>query len=186
MDEENKNRAAPAAEEQPEVKKEACEEPKKAKAESKKRSRAEGELEELKRQAVDLKDRLLRTAAEYDNYRKRTDREKSQSIEYGISKAINAILPVLDNLERACDAPCKDEDFKKGIGLTIEGFRATLKSLGVEPIEAMGKPFDPELHAAAQQLEAEGAESGQVTAVLQKGYTLSGKVIRHATVAVAP
>ena len=186
MDANNKNRAAPEAEQTPEVKPEPHEDAKKTKAETKKHSRAEEEFDAVKKQAVELKDRLLRTAAEYDNYRKRTEKEKSQSVDYGISKAVLAILPVLDNLERAYSVDCKDEEFKKGIGLTIDGFVSSLKSLGVEPIEALGKQFDPELHAAAQQLEAEGAESGQVTAVLQKGYTLQGKVVRHATVAVAP
>ena len=79
-----------------------------------------------------------------------------------------------------------DEEYKKGVTLTLRTFRDALTGLGVEPIEALGKPFDPEKHSAVQQLEAEGAESGTVTMELQRGYTLNGRVVRHAMVAVAP
>lgn len=185
---ENKKAAQPEPEaEQP--KNEACEQAaeKQAKPEKKqKKSKAEHELENLKTELAQQKDLFLRTVAEYDNYRKRTEKEKSQSVDYGISKAVTEILPVLDNLERAADAPCQDEEYKKGVNLTLKIFSDAMSNLGVKPIEAMGKPFDPQLHAAAQQLEAEGAQSGDITAVLQKGYTLNGKVIRHTVVAVAP
>lgn len=144
------------------------------------------ELKKLHEKNDQLNDRLLRTAAEYDNYRKRTDKEKSQSVDYGMGKAITALLPVVDNLERASGAECADDEYKKGVELTVKTFLDALDSLGVQPIEALGKPFDPLIHSAVQQLEAGGAESGTVTAVYQKGYTLNGRVIRHAMVAVAP
>lgn len=172
--------------EQTEVKIEVQIEEKTAKDKKQKKSKSEAELEALKAELEHQKDMFLRTAAEYDNYRKRTEREKSQSVDYGISKAVLGMLPAIDTLERAADAPCADGDYKKGVALTIKLFTDALASLGVTPIEAMGETFDPELHAAAQQLEAEGAKSGEITAVLQKGYKLGGKVVRHAVVAVAP
>lgn len=162
------------------------EKPEEKKAKKNEHEKARAELEKLRHELTEQKDRFLRTAAEYDNYRKRTEREKSQSVEYGMSKVVMSLLPTLDNLERAAAAPCTDEEYKKGVTLTLRTFRDALTGLGVEPIEALGKPFDPEKHSAVQQLEAEGAESGTVTMELQRGYTLNGRVVRHAMVAVAP
>ncbi len=142
------------------------------------------ELDALKNDFLDMTDKLLRTAAEFDNYRKRTEREKQQSISYGTCLAVERLLPVLDNLERAACAACTDAEYKKGVDLTVESFRTALKALGVEELEAENKPFDPAIHCAVSR-EAADAESGTVVRVLQKGYKLGDRVIRHSMVVVA-
>ncbi|MEG1932513.1 MAG: nucleotide exchange factor GrpE [Pygmaiobacter sp.] len=133
----------------------------------------------------DTKDTLLRTAAEYDNYRRRTAKEKEASFSNGVSTAVAELLPVIDTLEMAAAASTQDENYKKGVEMTLAKCAAAFEKLGVAEIPAQDQPFDPELHAAVMQEELEGVESGTVTKVLQKGYTLYGKVIRHASVAVS-
>ena len=99
---------------------------------------------------------------------------------------MNTLLPVLDTLEIAADAPTADESYKKGVTMTLEKCREAFGKMGVSEIEAQGKPFDPELHAAVlQQPSTDDMPSGTVTQVMQKGYLLHDKVIRHAAVAVA-
>lgn len=178
-----------------EVKKEKDEAVPEAAAEptKKEKKKQHGELEQLKetlaqteKKLDELNDRFLRTAAEYDNYRKRTEKEKRASVEYGVMNAVTALLPALDNLERAMAANTADAEFKKGVEMTLNQFVSALNSLGVAEIEALGKPFDPELHSAVSQLAEEGVDSGTVTAVIQKGYQLNGRVVRHTLVAVAP
>lgn len=142
-------------------------------------TRMEGELQSAK-------DSLLRTAAEYENYRKRSQKETDSAFGNGVSCAACELLPVIDTLEVAAMAPTTDEEYKKGVVLTLQKCSEVFKKLGIYEIEALGQPFDPELHNAVMQEEAEGAESGTVTKVMQKGYKLNEKVIRHAMVAVAP
>ncbi|MBR2672314.1 MAG: nucleotide exchange factor GrpE [Oscillospiraceae bacterium] len=146
-----------------------------------------GKLEEqYKKKSDELNDRLLRTTAEYENYRRRTEKEKIEASGRGKMAAIEKILPVLDTLQLAANAECENENYKKGVLMTAEMFRKALADMGVEEIEALGKPFDPNLHAAIAQDEAgEGVESGTVTRVLVKGYRLDSKIIRYAQVAVA-
>lgn len=186
-----------AADATAESKEQACADGKEAKKQEKSAiklaARLEKELDETKKQLEktskerdDAKDTLMRTAAEYDNYRKRTTREKEASFSDGVSSAVTQLLPVIDTLELAICAPTSDENYKKGVEMTLEKCRQAFEKLGIEEIEAEGKPFDPNLHNAMMQDAAgEGVESGTITRVLQKGYTLSGKVIRHAAVAVA-
>ncbi len=143
------------------------------------------ELDELKEEAAGLKDRLLRAAAEFDNYRKRTEKEKQSSIAFGTNSAVEKILPVLDSLEMAANAECKDEEYKKGVLLTVSLFQSALKAMGVEEIDSLNKPFDPLLHNAVAREQSEEKESGTVLRVLQKGYKAGDKVIRHAMVSVA-
>ncbi len=132
------------------------------------------------------KDTLMRTAAEYDNFRKRSAREKEGSFNNGVSFAVTQLLPVADTLEMAAAAPTEDENFKKGIEMTLTKFAEAFAKLGIEEIEAAGKPFDPELHSAVMQEPAsEECPSGTVTKVLQKGYRIGKQIIRHAVVAVA-
>ena len=129
---------------------------------------------------------LMRTAAEYDNYRKRTAREKDATFNNGVTFAVTQLLPVVDTLEMAAAAPTEDENFKKGVEMTLTKCVEALGKLSIREIEALGKPFDPELHSAVMQDPAtDEAPSGTVTRVLQKGYQLDGRVVRHATVAVA-
>lgn len=164
---------------------------KKEKAAIKLAAQLEKELDETKKQldnaGKDLneaKDSLMRTTAEYENYRKRTTREKESSFSNGVSNAVTELLPVIDTLEMAANAPTQDEAYRKGVELTLDKCRAAFEKLGIAEIEAVGSAFDPELHNAVMQESVEGTESGTVTKVLQKGYTLAGKVIRHAAVAV--
>lgn len=159
----------------------------------KEKKKKTGELEVLKAQleaaqaqAKAAEDRLLRTAAEYDNYRKRTTAEKDARFNDGVSFALTQILEILDTLDMAANAPCADESYKKGVTMTLDKAAKAMEKLRVEEIPALGQPFDPNLHAAVQQVPAaEGQESGQVVQVYQKGYKLGDKIIRHATVVVA-
>ena len=138
------------------------------------------------RKLAESKDTLLRTAAEYENFRKRSAREHEAAFDNGVSFSVSALLPVLDTLELAANAETADESYKKGVLMTLEQCRAAFDKMSVKEIEALGKPFDPELHSAVlQQPATEDAPSGTVTQVMQKGYLLHDKVVRHAVVAVA-
>ena len=143
-------------------------------------------LEAAQQEAGQTKDKLLRMAAEYDNYRKRTAREADQKFNDGVSHAVNQILAILDTLDMAANAPTTDENYKKGVTMTLDKAAKALDALHVEEIEALGKPFDPNFMNAVQQIPApDGQESGTVITVYQKGYKLGDKIVRHATVVVA-
>ena len=165
--------------------------PEKEKKETKKElesqlAAAKAEAEKARAEADAAKDRLLRTAAEYDNFRKRSAREQDAAFGNGVAHAVSQILSLLDTLEMAEAAPTADENFKKGVTLTLEKAKAAFEALKVEEIPALGQPFDPAVHNAVMQKAAEnGEESGTVLQVFQKGYKLGDKVIRHATVIVA-
>ena len=147
---------------------------------------AKAKLEAAEQEAAQTKEKLLRMAAEYDNYRKRTAREADQKFNDGISFAVNQIIPILDTLEMAANAPTTDENYKKGVTMTLDKAAKALDVLHVEEIESLGKPFDPNFMNAVQQVPAEeGQESGTVVTVYQKGYKLGDKIVRHATVVVA-
>lgn len=143
-------------------------------------------LDAAEKKAADAKDQLLRTAAEYDNYRKRSTREADLKFNDGVSYAVGQIIPILDTLEMAAKAPCADEAFKKGVTMTLDKAAKALENLHIEEIEADAKPFDPNVMNAVSQVPApEGVESGTVVTVYQKGYRIGDKIIRHATVVVA-
>ena len=143
-------------------------------------------LEQAEKKLAETKDTLLRTAAEYENFRKRSAREHDAAFDNGVSFAVNTLLPVLDTLEIAADAPTADESYKKGVTMTLDKAAKALEALHVEEIEALGKPFDPNFMNAVQQIPApDGQESGTVITVYQKGYKLGDKIVRHATVVVA-
>ena len=143
-------------------------------------------LDAAEANAAQAKDQLLRMAAEYENYRKRSTREADQKFNDGVSFAVNQIIPILDTLEMAANAPTTDENYKKGVTMTLDKAAKALDVLHVEEIEALGKPFDPNFMNAVQQIPApDGQESGTVITVYQKGYKLGDKIVRHATVVVA-
>ena len=143
-------------------------------------------LDAAEKNAAQAKDQLLRMAAEYENYRKRSTREADQKFNDGVSFAVNQIIPILDTLEMAANAPTTDENYKKGVTMTLDKAAKALETLHVEEIESLGKPFDPNFMNAVQQVPAqEGQESGTVVTVYQKGYKLGEKIVRHATVVVA-
>lgn len=166
-------------------------EPKKHGKEKKKDLAAELEAAKAQAQAAETalnaaKDQLLRTAAEYENFRKRSAREQDAAFNNGVGFAVSQILAILDTLDMAANAPTTDENYKKGVMMTLDKAAAAFKVLKVEEIPALGLPFDPEVHSAVmQQPAAEGQESGTVVQVFQKGYKLGDKVVRHATVVVA-
>ena len=147
---------------------------------------ARAKLDAAEKKAGDLRDQLLRTAAEYDNYRKRSAREADRKFNDGVSHAVTQILGILDTLDMAANAACTDENYKKGVLMTLDKAAKALDTLHVTEIEALNKPFDPNFMNAVQQVPAaEGQESGTVVQVFQKGYLIGDKVIRHAAVVVA-
>ena len=146
----------------------------------------EAKLDAAEKKADDLKSQLLRTAAEYDNYRKRSQREADQKFNDGVSHAVTQILGILDTLDMAANAACADENYKKGVMMTLDKAGQALEKLNITEIEAQDKPFDPNLMNAVQQVPPQdGQESGTVVQVFQKGYKIGDKIIRHATVVVA-
>lgn len=153
---------------------------------SKELEAVKAKLEAAEQANAKLKDQMLRTAAEYDNYRKRSAREADQKFNDGVSHAVNQILAILDTLDMAANAECTDENYKKGVVMTLDKAEKALKTLNITEIESTGKPFDPNFMNAVQQVPAEdGQESGTVVRVFQKGYMIGDKIIRHATVVVA-
>ncbi len=147
---------------------------------------AKAKLDEAEKNAQQSREQLLRVAAEYENYRKRSTREADQKFNDGVSYAVNQIIPILDTLEMAANAPCSDENYKKGVTMTLDKAAKAFQTLRIEEIDALGKPFDPNVMNAVQQVPAEeGQESGTVVTVYQKGYKLGDKIVRHATVVVA-
>ncbi len=139
-------------------------------------------------QIEELKDRLMRQMAEFDNYRKRTDKEKKANYELGETDFLLKLLPVVDNFERGFDA-LEDEDredaFAKGMDMIYKQLMKLLEDEGVTPIDAAGKPFDPMLHNAVMQQPSETVESGCVIQEFQKGYMFKDRVLRHSMVIVA-
>ena len=155
-------------------------------------SGAAGELDELKAKNeelvaknAELNDQLLRRAAEFDNYRKRTAKEKEELTGFAKAMCVKQILGVIDNFERALAADCKDPDFKKGMDMIFHQLDEALRKLGVQEIEALNQTFDPEVHNAIKQVQDENFGENTVCQVLQKGYRLEDRVIRHSMVVVA-
>lgn len=145
----------------------------------------QNELLEAQKKAEELNDRLLRTMAEYDNYRKRTQKEKESIYPDAISFAVQTMLPVIDNFEFALNSECTDENFKKGMEMIYGQMLESLKALNVSEINPIGNPFDPEEHNAVMHVEDDTVEENTVVEVLRKGYKLGDRVIRFAMVKVA-
>ena len=139
---------------------------------------------DLKAQAEDFKDKWMRTAAEFDNYKKRTVSTRLQSIEEGKSQILLKVLPIGDNLERALNLPL-DEKTKEGLNLLVRNFKELLEKEGITEINPIGEKFDPNMHEALMQVAAEDGDiSGNVKDVFIKGYKIGDKVIRYAQVRV--
>lgn len=143
------------------------------------------ELEALKDQAAHQEDKYLRLAAEYDNYRRRTTKEKESIWNDAKADAASAFLPVYDNLERALKQETADEAYKKGVEMTMTQLRSVLEKLGITEIPALGQPFDPTLHNAVMHVEDESLGENTVAEVFQDGFKLGDKVIRFSMVKVA-
>ena len=136
---------------------------------------------------AELQDRLLRQMAEFDNFRKRTEKEKAQMFEIGAKSVIEKILPVVDNFERGLATvpeDKKEDPFVDGMNRIYKQLLTELDNMGVKAIEAVGQEFDPNLHNAVMQVVSEEYESGVVAQELQKGYTYRETVVRHSMVAV--
>ena len=129
-----------------------------------------------------LKDQLMRNMAEYDNYRKRTAKERTELTPEITARVVTEFLPVLDNLERALQTETTDEKYKEGVKLIYDSFMGTLEKLGVEKVQT--EDFDPAVHQAVQQVESD-LESGKIVTVFQQGYKIGTKVLRFAMVTVA-
>ncbi len=143
--------------------------------------------EELENKIKDLNDRVMRQMAEFENFRKRTDKEKSQMFDMGAKSVIEKILPVVDNFERGlATVPESDKEspFVDGMNKIYKQLMTELDNLGVKPIEAKGTEFNPDLHNAVMQVESDELESGMVAEELQKGYTYHDIVVRHSMVSV--
>ena len=133
----------------------------------------------------DLNNRFLRMAAEYENFRKRSQREREGVHADAVAYAVGALLPTVDNLERALKAETADAEYKKGVEMTMAGLMKALEGLGVTQIDAAGRPFDPNVHNAVMHIEDESFGENTVAEVFQAGFMLGEKVIRFAMVKVA-
>lgn len=137
-------------------------------------------------QIEELTDRLKRTMAEFDNFRKRTEKEKSAMYEIGAKDVIEKILPIVDNFERGLSAvPEGGDAFAEGMNMIYRQLLKTLEELGVKPIEAVGQPFDPNFHNAVMHIEYESLGENVVAEEFQKGYLYRDSVVRHSMVKVA-
>lgn len=139
----------------------------------------------LEEELQESKDKYIRLFAEYDNYRKRTAKEKTETYQNASVRCIEQLLPVIDSFERSLEFECTDENFKNGMTMIFGQLKEFLEKMNVTAIEALGSEFDPNFHNAIQQQEGTDYESGHVCAVYQKGYMLGDKLIRPAMVAVA-
>ncbi len=140
---------------------------------------------ETKKADEDLQTKYLRLAADFQNFRRRTEKDKSDIYAFANEKIMTDALTVLDNFDRAMDAAPEDDKFAEGISLIHKQFAEMLVKHGLKEIEAQDKPFDPQFHNAVQRMAKEGAETDTVITVLQKGYMLNGKIIRPSMVIVA-
>jgi molecular chaperone GrpE len=145
----------------------------------------------LQQERDELQDRLLRTTAEFDNYRKRTDRERRDLSDFITTDILRELLPIVDDLERALAAPATLADnpefaaFHPGVTLIHRQWLELLRRRGVEPLEVIGQPFDPEWHEAVADEPAEGRPDGEITAERRRGYRIGSKLLRAAMVKVA-
>ena len=153
----------------------------------KKKNKADKKVDELKEKIKELEDGRLRQIAEFQNFRNRTEKEKSQMFDLGAKNVIEKILPVVDNFERGLASIPEDEknsSFAEGMAMIYKQLMTELDNLGVKPIEAKGTEFNPDFHNAVMQVESDELESGMVAEELQKGYTYHDTVVRHSMVSV--
>jgi len=146
---------------------------------------ATDELSKMKAERDGLYDRLARLQAEFDNFRKRQQKENADFRDYALTSAIRELLPILDSLDRALQTQPEGEEFRKGVELIDRQFHDALSKLGVEPIEAKGQAFDPNLHQAIQMVESAQVEENHVVDELQRGYKIKDRLLRPAMVTVS-
>jgi molecular chaperone GrpE len=143
------------------------------------------ERDQLVAERSDLSDRLLRARAEFENARRRTERERSDYMQFAAMDLVRDILPILDDFERALSVETADRDYAKGVELIYQRLFDTAKKMGLEPIETVGKPFDPNLHQAVERVQTDDAEDQAILGEFQRGYYFKGKLLRPAMVRVA-
>jgi molecular chaperone GrpE len=143
------------------------------------------QFSDLEDALAEANDKYVRLYAEYDNYRKRTAKEKTETYQNASAQCIEKLLPVLDSFERSLEAECSDENFKNGMSMIYNQLKNFLTQMNVTEIEALGAEFDPNIHNAIQQQDGTDYASNHVCAVFQKGYMLGDKLVRPAMVAVA-
>ncbi len=151
----------------------------------KRKSKSAQEIENLKVQLEQKNDLLLRTAAEFDNYKKRTEREKTTVAEFAKAGLIKQLLPILDNIDRAALVDKETPDYIKGIEMIVKQFESIAVNLGITEIAAVCDTFNPEMHEAVMHIEDEALGENVIAEVLQKGYKIGDTVIRAAMVKVA-
>jgi molecular chaperone GrpE len=143
------------------------------------------ERDQLLAEKADLNDRLLRARAEFDNARRRTERERSDYLQFAAMDLVREVLPVLDDFERGLKVETADKEYAKGVELIYQRLSEILKKMGLEPIDTAGKPFDPNVHQAVERVETEDAPDQTVLGEFQRGYNFRGKLLRPAMVRVA-
>lgn len=178
------NKKEKDTEKKPKQKAQAKEETSKAnETEEKEEDVKKEEKDPVQQELDDTKDRLLRLTAEYSNYKRRSEKEKQDAYVYAKSDTIKALLPVIDNLERALANETKDYDaLKKGVEMTFDNLTTILETLGVEVFGEPGDIFDPNLHNAVMHVEDEEHKNGEIVDVFQKGYKIGDKIVRPAMV----
>ena len=176
----NENKEKEEIKEQPEKKNDV-----KNEREANKEKELNEQISKLKDELEDVKDRHTRLIAEFDNLKKRSAKEREGLYNSIIGDIMSSLLPVIDNLEKATEADSKDEEYKKGIELVLKQFKDVLNANGVKEIEAVGQPFDPELHEAVSMIKDENLGEKIVAQEYRKGYMIGNKVIRHSMVVVA-
>ena len=160
---------------------------KEEKKDKKKKDKSDKKQEVLKERIEELEDRVKRQMAEFDNFRKRTEKEKTAMFETGAKSVIEKILPVVDNFERGLASVPEEEKetgFAQGMEMIYKQLMTELENMDVKPIPAVGEEFNPDFHNAVMQVESEEYESGVIAQELQKGYTYRDSVVRHSMVAV--
>lgn len=143
------------------------------------------EMNQIKTELEETTDRLKRLMAEFDNFKKRSSKEREGLYNSILSDIVSSFLPVLDNLEKAASSTTEDESYKQGVELVLKQFIDVLSSVGVKEIETVGTTFDPELHEAVSSVVDETLGEKEIKEVFRKGYQIGSKVIRHAMVVVA-
>jgi molecular chaperone GrpE len=143
------------------------------------------ERDKLALEAVDLQNRLLRSRAEFENARRRAERERSDYLQFAAMDLVKEILPILDDFERALRVETADRNYAKGVELIYQRMAETLKKLGLEPIETVGRQFDPNMHQAVERVETDEAPDQSILTEFQRGYNFKGKPLRPAMVKVA-
>jgi molecular chaperone GrpE len=146
---------------------------------------AEDTVGKLREESKQLRDQLLRKQAEFENFRKRAERDKHESMQYSLLNAVKELLPILDGFERALETNGSGEEYRKGVALIYQQLFGALQKLGLKRVESQGRPFDPRLHEAVATLETNEFPDHQIVEEMQRGYFFKDRLLRPAMVKVA-